>query len=684
MPTKTGRVVPGIGRWVLTAGLCLCSAIGSTSEPTTVVGAARIDVTPRFPTILAGYGGRVGEHTQVEQRLYARAIALGDGDTVVSVAVDNCGVPATVVRWVAEEVSRRHAIPPERLVIAATHTHSAPNLTGYAPVIWAERATAEQFDRSARYTSELADALVEVVGLALQARRPASLAWGQGRVAFGGNRRVLVDGRWAGFGLQADGPVDHSLPVLIARDEQGATIAIWLSYACHCTTLGADNVVSGDWAGYAAEFLECEHPGCVALVTIGCGADVGPQPSGTATDAREHAEEIRVEVGRVIKEQVIPIVDAPVVRHEQVQLPFAPIPDEAHWRREAAGEGFAAVYARRQLARLERDGALAHSLPYDITTWSFGDALYLVFLPGEVAVDYAVRLKSELDWRRLWIQAWSNDVPCYIPSQRLLEEGGYETDFSMIYYDQPARFAPEVESTIVEAVKRQLGSEAVARADTPPPDFFTYRIPPQLLRRRWAHALREGDLAATQEVLRRFEVAIGTAVAGFTRLSASAHGTSSWYDYSGGLRQRPLLRQTEAGAELSWETGPLQPGPSMSAVLFTGAIGWSSQPETEGFALVVDGLDGEVLFDVTLQPSSWVSSDGRIRLDYLPTWRSTEDSAGLFLLSFAQPEMELPDAVTLRVRSRGAHSQRWFAVDPDSLDPNAARELLALARDVLR
>jgi neutral ceramidase len=684
MSSEAGGVGPGIRRWVLTAGLCLCAATGSAGERTTVVGAARIDVTPRFPTILTGYGSRVGEHERVEQRLYARAIALGDRDTVVSVAVDNCGVPASVVRWVAQEVAQRHALPPERLVIAATHTHNAPSLTGYAPVIWAERATAEQLDRAARYTSELADALVEVVGLALESRRPASLAWGQGRVAFGGNRRVLVDGRWAGFGLQADGPVDHSLPVLIARDERGAPIALWLSYACHCTTLGAGNVVSGDWAGYAAEFLERDHPGCVALVTIGCGADVGPQPSGSVADARAHAEEIRVEVGRVIEGQATPIVDAPVVRHAQVQLPFAPIPDESHWRREAEGDGFAAVYARRQLARLERDGSLPQSLSYDVTTWSFGDALYLVFLPGEVAVDYAVRLKSELDWRRLWIQAWSNDVPCYIPSQRLLEEGGYETDFSMIYYDQPARFAPGVESTIVEAVKRQLGSKALAGADTPPPDFFAYRIPPHLLRRRWAHALREGDAAATEVALRQFEEAMGTVVAGFARLRDSAHGTSSWYDYSGGLRQRPLLRQTEMGAELSWETAPLRPEGTRSAVLFAGGIGWSSEPATEGFELAVDGLDAMVQFDITLHPSSWVSEDGRIRLDYLPTWRSTEDSAGFFLLSFTQQGIQLREAVTLRVRSRGAQSQRWFAVDPDPQAVDAAREVLAVAREVLR
>jgi hypothetical protein len=87
-----------------------------------------------------------------------------------------------------------------------------------------------------------------------------------------------------------------------------------------------------------------------------------------------------------------------------------------------------------------------------VQTWCFGDELAMVFLAGEVVVDYALRLKWEIDAERLWIAAYCNDVPCYIPSRRILSEGGYEADMSMIYYGQPARFAPAVEDTIIKTV----------------------------------------------------------------------------------------------------------------------------------------------------------------------------------------------------------------------------------------
>ncbi|PYK58381.1 MAG: hypothetical protein DME21_15780, partial [Verrucomicrobia bacterium] len=61
-------------------------------------------------------------------------------------------------------------------------------------------------------------------------------------------------------------------------------------------------------------------------------------------------------------------------------------------------------------------------------------------------------MKREFDPDRLWVTAYANDVPCYIPSRRILQEGGYEAETSLWYYDRPARLAPAVEDIIVAAV----------------------------------------------------------------------------------------------------------------------------------------------------------------------------------------------------------------------------------------
>ena len=67
-----------------------------------------------------------------------------------------------------------------------------------------------------------------------------------------------------------------------------------------------------------------------------------------------------------------------------------------------------------------------YRVPYPILVWRFGSDLTLVGLSGEVCVDYALRLKRELDRERTWVAGYANQVPCYIPSDRVLAEGVYE------------------------------------------------------------------------------------------------------------------------------------------------------------------------------------------------------------------------------------------------------------------
>ena len=82
-------------------------------------------------------------------------------------------------------------------------------------------------------------------------------------------------------------------------------------------------------------------------------------------------------------------------------------------------------------------------------------ALAMVFLPGEVVVDYALRLKRDLG-DDLWVTAYANDVPCYIASRRVIGEGGYEVTGAMPTYDKPAALAPETEDLIVATVHELL------------------------------------------------------------------------------------------------------------------------------------------------------------------------------------------------------------------------------------
>jgi putative membrane-bound dehydrogenase-like protein len=437
------------------------------------VGAAGIDVTPGHPTRLHGYGGRTRNADGVAQKIFAKALAFGtdaEGPRIL-ITLDNLGVPGAVTEEVAARLKARN-VTREHLAICASHTHSAPMLSNVAPNIFSSDIIPEQQAAINRYTRELVDKLESVALSALSNRAPAKVSWNEGRVTFAKNRRVVRAGR-AQFGENDAAPVDHALPVIFVRTPDNQLRAVLANYACHCTTLGGEwNNIHGDWAGCAQEAIEREHPSAVALISIGCGADANPSPRGKLENARTHGEDIASEVRRLLSLPGNALVELPGARLKRFHLDFDPLPTEQQWKERAAKPGIVGYHAKKNLARLARGETLPTTLPYSVQTWVFGNDLAMVFLPGEVVVDYQLRLKREFDASRLWVNAYANDAPCYIPSRRILNEGGYEAEDSLWYYDRPARLAMSSEDRIVRAVHELLPPGFIAktnRAEAPLP-----------------------------------------------------------------------------------------------------------------------------------------------------------------------------------------------------------------------
>jgi hypothetical protein len=424
------------------------------------VGATVVDVTPSYPIRLMGYGSRKTESEGVTSPLKVRALAIGgdaadssDEGPAVLIAVDNCAVGAFMTDEVARRLHAKARIRRERLVTCATHTHCAPALASGLDFIFGAPIPPDQKERIDRYTKELIDGMEKAALQALATRAPGRLAWGQGSVGFAANRRVLRKGKWVNFGVNPNGPVDHSLPVLRVTDPEGKVRAVLVGYACHCTTLGGEfNRICAEWAGFACDDIEQQYPGSTALAIIGCGADANPEPRRNLDDARDHAAALSREANRVLATALTPLPGRIIARYRQIELPLGPGPGREELERRAKLPGAEGMFARALIEKLHRGEPLPSSIAYPVQTWCFGDDLALVFLGGEVVVDYALRLKWETDNRRLWVTAYSNDVPCYIASKRVLSEGGYEADLSMIFYGRPARLAPEAEDLIVKTV----------------------------------------------------------------------------------------------------------------------------------------------------------------------------------------------------------------------------------------
>jgi putative membrane-bound dehydrogenase-like protein len=460
---------------ILMSLLFALSSLPAAEPEWSSAGSAKIDITPAEPVRLTGYNERKTEFEGVEQHIYARAIAIGEKENAcVLVAVENCGITADIVENVAARLKEKAGIPRERLVVCSTHTHSAPAVIRFAPIIL-QALTDEHKARVEAYTKFVTEKIGDAALAALDARRPARLAWAEGKSGFAGNRRVLKEGVWTGFGINPDGPVQHRVPALRATGEDGKLIALVVNYACHCTTLqGKFNKVCGDWAGYAAEYLEAEHAGATAVITIGCGADANPNPRGELKLAQAHGQELATEVERMLK---APWRDLPAkidATFSQSKLPLSQALTKEQYRATADDpkqRDDMRRHAQGWIARLDRNEMPPDSVTLPVSSWSFGDALAMLFLGGEVVVDYDTLVRKQFDPDKLWISAYSNDVPCYIPSQRILQEGGYEAKHSMIFYDKPAPFAPGVETELVSTIQKvvpKIFAKAAAAGDVNP------------------------------------------------------------------------------------------------------------------------------------------------------------------------------------------------------------------------
>jgi hypothetical protein len=184
-----------------------------------------------------------------------------------------------------------------------------------------------------------------------------------------------------------------------------------------------------------------------------CGGDQNPNPRGTLELARQHGQVLASEVGRVLGTALLPV--RPPIRSalEVVPLDFAPHTRAAFEQEATNPDKFRERRARLMLAAYD-EGRPVRLTPYPVQAIRLGRDLTLLALGGEPVVDYALRAKRELGGENLIVVGYCHDVMGYIPSRRVLQEGGYEAVDNMIYYGQPGPFAETVEETVFGAVRR--------------------------------------------------------------------------------------------------------------------------------------------------------------------------------------------------------------------------------------
>ncbi len=437
---------------------CLVSLAGvlaaaGASSPALEIGVAVRDVTPELPIRLAGYAAREKPAGKIDSPLFAQALAFRNpgGERFVLVGFDNCEAGHAFVEPVVQRLLEKFQLPRGAVALVPSHTHSAPVLAGTLESM-SEGSPADR-EAIATYSRLLQDRLVEVAGAALENLQPALLEHGQGRAGFAMNRRVY-QGDKVVFGDNPDGPVDWEVPVLRVKGTNGAVRAILFGYACHGTSIRSGDdwyVVSGEYMAYAREHLQAVHPGAVAMFVPGFGADSDPAPRGRLVDAKRHGLELAGAVMGVLDRPMRPVRGGFKLAYEDVELPLVDPPSREQVEKDAkSNDPYVRSRAEAILKVLGEGKPMPRAVKLPLAAVRLGDDLTFVLMGGEVVVDYSRRLKRLLADDHPWLIGYAFEVPCYIPSARLIKEGGYESDYSLVYYGYYGPFRGEIEDLLVK------------------------------------------------------------------------------------------------------------------------------------------------------------------------------------------------------------------------------------------
>lgn len=450
-----------MGLSVLCMSLTIClvasaCAQESAKTPEWKAGVSRAVITPPEPMWMSGYASRDRPADGTIHDLWAKALVLqdGSGHRALLVTLDLVGIDRQTSHSICSAIEQKHGFKRSEIALCTSHTHSGP-------VVGQNLISMYEFDAKnqeliERYTVFLAERIQTLVGEALAKLEPVVVRSGEGQSSVAVNRRNNREADIAALRASGSlvGPVDHSLPVLAVRSvANGELRAVVFGYACHATVLSLFQW-SGDWPGFAQIEIEKLHPGAVALFWAGCGADQNPLPRRTVELAEKYGRQIAGDVDDVLNSPMDVVQGELRTGYREIPLELGTLPTPDQVRKDTeSSDVYVARRAKRLLREIESSGSLSQTYPYPIQEWLIGDAITFITLGGEVVVDYSLRLKAELPGKAVWVAAYSNDVMAYIPSARVLMEGGYEGATSMVYYGLPTIWSTQVESHISAAVQ---------------------------------------------------------------------------------------------------------------------------------------------------------------------------------------------------------------------------------------
>ncbi len=421
------------------------------------------DITPPLGVHLAGHFVDRPAN-EIHDPITARALVLADGNTRAAlIGTDLVGIPEQLVAEARALITRQVGIPPENVMIWATHTHAGPKLgdIGWSP-------------KDPRYNTILPRMLAGAVVAAAHnvSEITARFAVGtESRISF--NRRYRMrDGTIQtnpGVGNPAvaavDGPTDPDVGVLLL-DRDGRTAGALVNFACHLDVIGSGNhSYSADFPYFMHEALKAVYgPDFHSIFANGaCGNLNHINVFATRRQGGfDHSRLMgRILAGEVLKTNFLaePIQLEPIsCTAEKVELQLRRFSAEeiAQFKKDLndpevassriSSGNFARGCAERALAIVESG---ISSLQVEVQVIRLGE-LALVAIPGEYFVEFGLQIKQCSPARATFLIELANGSIGYIPTRAAFETGAYE--------GSSARFNADAGETLAAAALRMLSS----------------------------------------------------------------------------------------------------------------------------------------------------------------------------------------------------------------------------------
>lgn len=436
------------------------------------VGIAETDITPPVGFPMAGYyHERLAEGTI--DPLKAKAIVFRQGETAGALVVcDLIGIATDLSREIKQRASAETGIPASNIVIAATHSHTAPD---YMKELWLylgkEKQEALRFDYIEKLIQQPVHAIMQANSQVGQFTLIAGTAWQQTPVSF--NRRfVMRDGSvktWQALAnaavVRAAGPIDPRIELLAVKQQSDNQIqGILSNFALHLDTVGGMRW-SADYPFFVEKTLrDSLGDNLISIFGTGCCGDINHVDPASAE--RNKAEYIGQAIGDTISrhvDELQPLQSTRLQVHTQtVNLPLQVVTEQDVQRatqlvgliKSGGNVDFfdhVTAYKHLVLDQFHRKQPYAEtakhitwglsrslagigpSLPVEVTTITLGNEVAIVCLPGEVFVELGMAIKQASPYRTTLVIELSNAVETiYIPHRAAYAGGSYEVTNSAV------------------------------------------------------------------------------------------------------------------------------------------------------------------------------------------------------------------------------------------------------------